>query len=212
MNFFGHAVVASWTADADGHHVLGAMLPDFAGMVGGRVDDAVLAGAPGLAAGVALHHATDRVFHVLPVVAGLMRELGEALLAAGCGRGPARAAAHLGIELLLDGELARDAHAHAAYLVALGVADVPAAVLGPDHAGALATLRARLAAHGVPTDLADPAVAAHRVVRAIAGRPRLAASPRDAALIGAALTHIQPRVMAATATVMRGVRAGLASS
>ena len=208
VNFFGHAVVAS---SAEPLLVLGTMLPDFAAMLGGRVDDAAIAAAPRLADGVALHHRTDGVFHVLPVVAGLMRELGEALLAAGCRRGPARAAAHLGVELLLDGVLARDDETHARYLAALEVGGVPAGALGPNHDDALATLRRRLASHGVPTDLADAAVATRRVVRAIAGRPRLAADGRDAELIEHALAAVQPRIVAAAPTILRGVRAGLAT-
>ncbi len=212
VNFFGHAVVASWAeASAAPLVVLGAMLPDFAGMLGGRVDDTAIAPASALVAGVALHHHTDSVFHVLPAVAGLMRELGETLLAAGCRRGPARAAAHLGVELLLDGVLARDQATHAAYLGALEVGDVPIGALGPNLDDALATLRRRLAIHGVPTDLDDAEVATRRVVRAIAGRPRLAADARDVELIGHALGAMQPRVVAAAPTIVRGVRAGLAT-
>src|SRR5690606_3246840 len=59
MNFFGHACVAA-RIDSDPRVLLGAMLPDFASMSRTR-----LAGSedPAVAAGIALHLATDDVFH-----------------------------------------------------------------------------------------------------------------------------------------------------
>ena len=79
------------------------MLPDFATMSGARLaeahDDA------GVTLGIALHHRTDGAFHHLPPVLALMRELDDRLERAGCARGPRRAVAHIGVELLLDGVL-----------------------------------------------------------------------------------------------------------
>ena len=68
MNFFGHAVVATWHA-TEPRFVLGAMLPDFAAMIRARPP---AARDPELARGIALHHATDEVFHDAPT----FRELG----------------------------------------------------------------------------------------------------------------------------------------
>jgi hypothetical protein len=208
VNFFGHAVVAAWSPSmAPGALALGAMLPDLRGMAGGG-ELGVLPDE--LARGVALHHATDAVFHVLPAVSGLMRDLGLALAARGVSRGPMRAAAHLGVELLLDGVLAR-AGAPQHYQVALEVA-LPEALAGGD--AELATrwgrLLVRLRDVGLPTDLAEPRVAAQRIVRAIAHRPRLAATPAEAGAIEAALGELAPRVEVASEAIMRGVRAGLA--
>ena len=60
MNFFGHAIVASWTS-VEPAFVLGSMVPDFANMVGARVPRVF---HEGVARGVEFHHATDRVFHI----------------------------------------------------------------------------------------------------------------------------------------------------
>ena len=120
MNYFGHAAIASWhvapTAPDSGATALGAMLPDFATMSGTRLADPTDAG---VARGIDLHHETDAAFHPLPVVLALMRELDERLDAAGCARGPRRAVAHIGVELLLDGVLVEDETYRASYLAAL---------------------------------------------------------------------------------------------
>src|SRR4029079_14058794 len=67
VNFFGHALVASWRSRAPAF-ALGAMLPDFASMCRARVE---VVGHADLAAGVDWHHETDRVFHA----AGAFRRL-----------------------------------------------------------------------------------------------------------------------------------------
>ena len=59
MNFFGHACVASWER-SDPAYVLGAMLPDFAGMIRGRIAEIE---RPDLRAGIELHRRTDAIFH-----------------------------------------------------------------------------------------------------------------------------------------------------
>lgn len=115
VNFFGHAAVASWHAD-DGGWLLGAMLPDFASMIGARLDAQP---NPRLAAGVAHHHATDAAFHHAPAVVGLMRDAEARLTARGVRRGPTRAVAHVGVELLLDGVLTRDAGYRASFATGL---------------------------------------------------------------------------------------------
>ena len=107
MNFFGHAAVATWQAAAPGR-TLGAMLPDFATMSGARLSTTTPSPDAEVASGIDLHHKTDGVFHQLPVVLGLMRELDERLAHGGCARGPRRAVAHIGVELLLDGVLVEE--------------------------------------------------------------------------------------------------------
>src|SRR5882762_4814840 len=72
VNYFGHAAVASWSTPAEPGVALGAMLPDFAVMCGGRI---VSADEAAVADGIALHHDTDAAFHPLPAVTALMREL-----------------------------------------------------------------------------------------------------------------------------------------
>jgi hypothetical protein len=204
MNFFGHAAVASWASRVPGV-LLGAMLPDFATMCGGRIeaveDDEVTRG-------VALHHTTDAVFHGLPVVTALMRELDEALADRRCARGPRRAVAHIGIELLLDGELTGEPAYRAAY--SEGIAHEP--VLrwrSPDEAARFAILLERLRARGIPDDLKQPGAITARLHRILAHRPLLAPSPDDLRAIRDALVVFQPRVEVAADTVVRAMRAAL---
>jgi hypothetical protein len=115
MNFFGHAVVASWKNPLPAF-VLGAMLPDFANMVGTRLSQPE---EPALASGVAFHHRTDHVFHENAVFRELVAGARVELSRLGLSRGSARAVAHVGVEILLDGVLAGDEAASAAYRAAL---------------------------------------------------------------------------------------------
>lgn len=206
VNFFGHAAVASWSSELAGVG-LGAMLPDFETMSGARI-----ASTPDtdVAAGIALHHATDAAFHRLPAVTGLMRELDERLLARGCARGPRRAVAHIGVELLLDGVLVDEPRYRDAYVRALAH-DAPIAWRDPADAPRFDHLLERLRAYGVPDDLREPAAIAHRLARMLAHRPLLAPSADDLRAIRAALVEYQPRVAVAAETVLRGTRAVLES-
>jgi hypothetical protein len=202
VNFFGHAAVASWSSAASGV-VLGAMLPDFATMCGGRIDRA---DGDDVTAGIALHHATDAAFHTLPVVTGLMRELDGQL--AGCARGPRRAVAHIGVELLLDGVLADEPGYRAAYLD--GLAHEPRlAWRDPEAEPRFALLLDRLRARGVPDDLRSPDAITTRIQRILAHRPLLAASPDDLRTIRGALAAFRPRLEVASATIMRALRAAM---
>jgi hypothetical protein len=208
VNFFGHAAVASWFAEAPGS-VLGAMLPDFATMSGARLAESTDAA---IAHGVDLHHKTDAAFHHLAPVLALMRELDDRLEAGGCARGPRRAVAHIGVELLLDGVLVDDVGYREAYLG--GLAHDPAGVRwrhdGDDRR--FAVLLERLRGHGVPDDLRKPESIAMRLSRMLAHRPLLAPSPTDLAAIRTALVAYKPRVEVAAEAVLRGLRAALGSS
>jgi hypothetical protein len=214
VNYFGHAAVASWSSaggagDALGALVLGAMLPDFESMCGERVAHA---GDAGVERGIALHHATDGVFHALPVVTGLMRELDARLAAAACARGPRRAVAHIGVELLLDGVLVREPAYRAAFLAGIACEPAPAITWRDDAAAAaarFAQLIARLRGYGVPDDLQRPEAIAQRVQRILAHRPLLAPSADDLRAIRGALIAFQPRIEVAAEAILRGVRAGL---
>lgn len=199
MHLFGHAVVAGWCGAVPlGPVALGAMLPDLLG----RWPDVAL--PPGLAQGVALHGRTDLVFHDLAEVNELMRALSSALHRLGVARGPARGAAHVGIELLLDGVLAAAPVDHLAYQAALAE-EVPGGL--PPH---VATIHARLRARGVPVDLASPAVCALALGRILGRRPRLAPSDDDARGIAAALAEVAPAVAQATPAIAAALRARLA--
>lgn len=154
------------------------MLPDFASMsrtrLRGARDERV-------GAGVALHHATDDVFHGAATFVALNARGVETLEAAGLGRGPARAVAHVGIELLLDGLLLGDPALEAAYLeaVSLPVAELGLSFRGEDGAARFEALQVRLRSHGLPDDYRWPDRVALRLEQILARRPRLALTPED---------------------------------
>jgi hypothetical protein len=204
VNFFGHAAVASWR-NGRGGLSLGAMLPDFSSMCGARIsgtDD------PEVAAGIELHHLTDRVFHTMPSVTGLMRELDQRLERGGCARGPRRAVAHIGVELLLDGVLLDDPDYRDSYIIGIEYdAELRWRTEGDDLR--YAALLARLREHGVPDDLRRPEAIGLRLHRMLARRPLLAPSPADLDVIHVALFEHKARVEVAASTVMRSMRAAL---
>lgn len=206
MNFFGHAAVASWHGDAPAL-ALGAMLPDFATMCGARLAPQVDAE---LVAGVALHHATDAVFHHAPVVVGLFRDAEARLTARGVRRGPTRACAHVGVELLLDGALLPEPDYRRAFAAAMAH-DVAVAWSDDDGAARFAILRERLRAHDPPRDLSSGAGVAARLVRILAGRPLLAIAADEHAAVTAVMDELVLRVVAATPTVLTQVRAALSA-
>jgi hypothetical protein len=152
--------------------VLGAMLPDFARMLGVRLGDLA---HPELAEGTSLHHSTDAAFHASPGFRALERESVAALQAAGLRRGPARGAAHVGLELLLDAALAGsedDSRYLAALDAAPGLAD--AIAWRPPHgAPRWQRLHVRLRAAGPPARRPPAGRVARRIQRALAPRPRL---------------------------------------
>jgi hypothetical protein len=175
MNHFGHARIAAAHA-RDPLLALGAMLPDFASML--RVRIAGLA-HPRLRDGAALHHASDTAFHAAPEFVAQLVEGSAWLRAHGVARGSARAAAHVGIELCIDAELAREGDAAQLYTAALDasedrVVDAAIAWRGDGASPRWQELRTRLRARGAPDPEASPAQLAQGVARALAGRPRLA--------------------------------------
>jgi hypothetical protein len=203
VNFFGHAAVASWyiAAGSRARGALGAMLPDFQTMSATRATSITDAD---VAAGVDLHHRTDAAFHRLPVVVGLMRELFDQLQAAGVSRGPARAASHAGMELLLDGVLVDTAAHRDAYLDALAVDPVPATFDAPDRIG---FVLARLRGHGVPYDLRRADSVTNRILRMTSDRPLLAARGDEPDKMRSVIGGFRPRIEVAAPTVVGALRA-----
>lgn len=204
VNYFGHAAVASWRQGRGGLP-LGAMLPDFSSMCGARVigsDD------EDVADGITLHHATDAAFHNAPVVTGLMRELDERLERGGCAKGPRRAVAHIGVELLLDGVLVENEEYRDAYMLGIEY-DAPISWRNPGDDARFAALQERLRTYGVPDDLKKPESIVYRLSRVLANRPLLAPSSSDLAVITVALIEHKPRVQVAAEAVLRMVRATL---
>lgn len=204
MNFFGHAVVARWVR-REPRFVLGAMLPDFASMCRARFSQV---GDPQVAAGVEFHHRTDGVFHATPTFLALQREALEALEAEGVGYGPARAVAHVGVELAIDGELLADEGACADYLqavAALPTVDVSCS-RGQPRFDAMA---ARATDFGLPDDYRSPRRVAERLERILAPRPRLAFANGDVDRVARWLERARPGIAGRIEALLDEVRAGL---
>jgi hypothetical protein len=195
VNFFGHAALACRESSAPAF-VLGSMLPDFWAMI--RARSPVISHAE-LASGIAFHHTSDAAFHDAPTFRLLTRWAFEALIARGLERGRARAVAHVGIEILLDGELARDERARVAYRQGLAMA-APDALGGciawrnTGESQRFENLRIGLAARGIAADDVSPALVAFRLERALTGRKRLALEPSHTALVEHWSREAAPRV------------------
>ncbi len=108
MNFVAHLVVATSAtgAAADSDLAAGAVIPDLASMAGVRFDRSTMPAS--VVEGVMVHHRTDDAFHDSAWFVDVLRTDVPALEAAGLPRGAARACAHVGAELLLDGVLLED--------------------------------------------------------------------------------------------------------
>lgn len=197
MNFFGHAAIAG-RFRAEPAFVLGAMLPDFCGMLGLRVPDAAKST---LGAGIAFHHVTDHAFHELAAFRTFVRDATTALDSRGVRRGTARAVAHVGVELFLDSELAEDDTARARYFDALRAGRDGALreneMFTRDEAERLNGLLRTLEERGVAKK-PDAAAVVMRLTRALASRPRLAIEPRDEAAVSEWVELFRARVVAST--------------
>jgi hypothetical protein len=208
MNFFGHAAVATWRS-LDSSFVLGAMLPDFATMIRTRPP---ASHNETIGAGVRFHHQTDEVFHDAPSFRLLCAEAFSALEASGLARGSARAVAHVGIEILLDGTLARDAVACSAYLDALALYPALASDVEFHSAAAHGNCRqlvAALAARGISEEHSSPEAVAFRVSRALGSRPRLALADGDLARVSDWAARARHEVRRVAPTLVAELRAGL---
>jgi hypothetical protein len=208
LNHFAHARVAS-VRSADPLLALGAMLPDFAGFLRERIAELA---HPLLREGVVLHHASDAAFHAAPAFRAPVADGGARLRAQGLARGPARAAAHVGVELLLDVALAREPGAGAHYVAALAQAarpEVDAAIAWrrAEAAPRWRALHARIAARGAPDPRIDAARLAQGVARTLAPRPRLALAAREVDAVARWLADARAAVEASAPALLAQVLA-----
>jgi hypothetical protein len=202
MNFFGHAVVAGWF-EREPRFVLGSMLPDFATMSGTRLSTVTEAR---VAEGVALHHRTDDAFHAAPTFLLLSGIAREALEQREVGWGTARAVAHVGTELLLDGVLLTR-HASEPYVEALEAAHAIAQhdplVFGfRDQGVGFELLLRRLRDAGPPHAYREPVRVAEFLERALSRRPRLCFQPGERARVAEVLETLAPEVERQADTLM----------
>lgn len=205
MNFVGHTFIATRSSD-DPVYALGAMLPDFASMIGARLGkhDHVV-----LAAGIADHHRTDEAFHGAPTFVRLCREEAIGLEALGLGWGASRAVAHVATELALDGLLLEQTQVEQAYLSAIDAIDWMLPALRfvaregeKDGITRFRELHSRMARYGPPHGYRDPLFVRDRMVQILARRPRLALEEGDAETLGAYLPGMCARVRSSAAELL----------
>lgn len=193
MNIAGHVAVAMRVSPERPRVWLGAALPDLGAMgrfrLLGDTDD------PEVAAGIAIHHATDDAFHRHPTFTETMSQLRTELGRDGIQRGPARAVAHVGPELLIDGRLLTDhdlpdgIDAAFSEIASLGSA---LTTLVETDADRWARHLSQVPDWGLPTDYGDPHAVARRLHRILGRRPRLAFDEDHVASIGHRLAQTQP--------------------
>jgi hypothetical protein len=210
VNFFGHAVVATWRSRADGF-VLGAMLPDFAGMIGTRPPSVT---HDDVDRGMAFHHETDRVFHESVTFRALQADARRDLRGLGLPRPSALAVAHIGVEILLDGSLADDTAAREAYGRALssGRHDSLGSHIEWSDAATrerFQKLRGVLEARGIPSGAADASAVAWRVAKALESRPRFRLDPEGERIVYSWAARASGLVADAADSVVAELRAGL---
>lgn len=197
MNFFGHAAIAG-RFRAEPAFVLGAMLPDFCGMLGLRAPPAP---ETTLGDGIEFHHVTDHVFHELETFRAFVREATAVLDARAVRRGTARAVAHVGVELFLDAELAEDEAARSLYVAALRAGRAgalsEAELFSRDDTARMSGLLRTLEERGV-AKRPDTAAVVMRLTRALASRSRLAIEPRDESAVSEWVELFRGRVVAST--------------
>lgn len=218
MNFFGHAALAASHFGAQepapqpaqlATLCVGAMLPDFIGMLRlGRptVSDAVLA------TGIAFHHRSDEAFHDLPAFLRLSRDAFAWLSERALPRGPARAVAHVGVEILLDEVWAQRSEARDSYRAALRVSCVGRLTFEtPDALDRLAALQQVLLERSTTTVRPAAELVAERLARTLANRPRLALDAPGQRLVSEWVTVTRPRVAPEAPQIFAALRGLLAN-
>lgn len=198
MNVLGHSHVALGLGTDEPAYLLGAVLPDLASMARVRLDRSRLGGR--LGEGVRCHVAADAAFHAEPRFRQGSAALRDELREGGVPTGPARAVAHVGWELLLDGNL-RTGPAPEAYRRALELGDHAGVAMAEAHRARWARLLAhRHRLPELPYD--DPRWVAERLVSILAPRPRLRLMPRHVPVVVAALQGHAERVAAVAPAVL----------
>jgi hypothetical protein len=195
MNYFSHVALACRFEHSAAFY-LGSMLPDFASIVRCRTP---LCSNELVCHGMGFHHLSDSVFHDLPEFREWLRGSVAELVSLGVKKGPARAAAHIGIELLLDAALASLPEPLEALRLALAVAS-PQQLANelnwrdPNGSERFEDLRLRLLERsGTRRNYTIEMITA-RLVYAFADRPRLRLTGDEHALIETWLRSMAPRV------------------
>ncbi|MGH9212526.1 MAG: hypothetical protein ACRD2C_17915 [Acidimicrobiales bacterium] len=204
MNFLGHTH-AALASDDDPAFLVGAVLPDLAPMARVRVDRSRLTGL--LARGVRAHLQTDAAFHAHPEFRRGVTAIRDDLVDHQVRRGPARAVAHAGWELLLDGTLIGSA-TEAAFHGALDHAgdDAAVALASADQAQWHAFLARWRELPSPRLRYDDPAWVADRLHDMLATRPRLSFPRSQVPVVRQVLATHAPAVVASASTIFASVR------
>jgi len=210
MNFYGHATIAYQHTPAP-PYILGSMFPDFVSMSGNRVkricDDVI-------SDGVALHQATDNAFHRSPIFIELCSEAAKTLNRNGVKSGSARAVAHAGIELFLDGSIEYDQDVCDAYHEALdfaGTSQIQEKILwrsDADHERWQLVIE-RLQTVNIPDRYRDPGFVVQRLVNMLVFRPQLALSESELVSVEQWAERMQPLIEEKSTEMMWHVYQGL---
>ncbi len=202
MNFYSHAVVASWLSPDPGF-VLGAMLPDLCRMAGEKP----IRGAGVILDGVRCHEHTDEIFHAHGEFRRLCADAFNGLSARGLARGSAKAGAHIGVELLIDGALFDDEFGRSHYLKSIQAS--PALLSSVQLSAGLSRVLAAMRERGVERAHTSANAIARRIDYATRGRRRLALGQGDIPRIGDWAEAARAGVVAATPTLIRDVAKGI---
>lgn len=198
MNVGSHILVAARISD-DVDQWLGAALPDFAAIGRFHLQVPPESWPDGrdqpIRVGIALHHRTDEAFHRHPWFTERVQILRHRLEAQGIARGPARAIAHVGPEMLLDGALLGGHQPRIdATFAALDHHRPSLADWTRSTTVDWAAHLERLVEHGLPSDYGDPAAVARRLLRILAGRPRLGFEASQLGIVIAELEAQYPTI------------------
>jgi hypothetical protein len=201
VNLVAHVAVAERRDPrAPAPFLAGAVLPDLAAMARVRLGRG---GDDALGDGIAFHHAADAAFHASRWFNDHNRALRDVLLDAGVDRGAARAAAHAGLEMLLDGGLAVRPTVVRATGTALAAVTGPGATREAVQALVPATDRSRWSEHleliGRSFDArayTSPDEIARRLHRMTSGRARIELAAAQVPLVARELAVFQPAVVA----------------
>jgi hypothetical protein len=216
VNFVGHIAtgVVVDGSRADTTFLLGTALPDFAAMARLKLDRTGPLGSGGpLGIGMQLHHDTDAVFHRQGWFLDLEHQLLDDLTAAGVPRGGALACAHVGVELLLDGELLRVQETADAVLDVYGSLAAPPEVamdaVDPSQRVRWGEHLTGIALRLDPFLYGDPTSVAQRLHRITSSRPRLAFEPEHVPTVAAFLAAVQPQIASSAPDVLARVAAAV---
>lgn len=189
MNFVAHAVVAA--TEGDSAYAFGAMVPDLRAFVAGSELLAPTKHRADVDAGIRSHHRVDSAFHADGQFKAWMARVSNELGNTRAGR----AAAHVAVELAIDGQLLVAGRAQSFYDAlewAGGALD-----------GRWLTLVEHLATDELVGAYSTADGVARRTVGAISRRPRLGRLELDAAALAVAIGNIGPLIAAGLDDVLR---------